>query len=65
MASLGEPGQISDLAARDKVYEAMDTYGLTEAEEIAQHADLPLEQVQRVLATLETELPLDDIEGEF
>lgn len=59
------PRQISDLAARSEIYDSMDTYGLTAAEDIANHLDLPLEQVRRVQLTLETELSLDDIEEDF
>ncbi|MEX0760058.1 MAG: hypothetical protein WD100_10805 [Tistlia sp.] len=62
MADPTEDRSLSDLAAREEIYEAMDIYGLTEAEEIAAQLGLPLEQVERVLRTLETELPLDDIE---
>ncbi|SMF12231.1 hypothetical protein SAMN06265365_105225 [Tistlia consotensis] len=61
MGAPEDPRKISDVTARGEVYEAMDTYGLTEAQDIAQHLNLPLAQVERVLRNLQTELPLDDL----
>lgn len=65
MATASDSRKISDLAARCEIHDAMDTYGMTEADDIAEYLQLPLEQVHRVQLVLETELPPDDIDDEM
>ncbi len=62
MALPRHPIRISDLAARSKIDSAMDAYGLTEADALAEHLNLPLDQVERVLLELETSGPPDDLD---
>ena len=62
MTTPRHPIRISDLAARSKIDSARDAYGLTEADALAEHLNLPLDQVERVLLDLETSDPPDGLE---
>lgn len=65
MAGAGDVRRISDLAARSEIGDAMDSYGLIETEEIARLLGLPVEQVQRVMLDLDTDMPADDLDDEM
>lgn len=65
MTDAGGMRQVSDLAARSEVADAIDSYGLSEADEIARLLGLPLEQVERVLLELDSEMPLDELDDEM